>query len=93
MSGCAKQIFSDVSPAAWQRCKAAVAKLGVAVNADNGSASGHGLTIAWDYDQNAQTLSIQCTDRPFFPGCDYINGKIHQMVEDCLNPPGAQPAS
>ena len=82
---CPELNYSDVSTAAWQRCKAAVGQY-VQVNTDQGEASARGVTIKWNYAAAAQTLSLQCLSKPFFVSCDYVNGELDKAVKSCLNP-------
>ena len=86
MSACAMQTFNNLTQAAWQSAKEAVAaKFGVQITTDSGNISSQGFTVHWDYDAPTGTLSIQCTDSPFFIPCSAINSEIHDMVETTLN--------
>jgi hypothetical protein len=86
MSACAMQTFNNVTQAAWQSAKEAVAaKFGVQITTDSGSVSSGGFTVHWNFDAPTRTLSIQCTDSPFFISCSTINSEIHEMVEATLN--------
>lgn len=84
MSACAMLSYNNVSAAAFDCCKATAAKYGVTISGNSGSASSHGFTVAWNYNPGAQTLTIQCTDSPFWAPCSTINGKINDAVEECL---------
>jgi hypothetical protein len=86
MSACAMQTFNNVNQVAWQSAKQAVAaKFGVQITTDFGNISSDGFTVHWNYDPATGTLSIQCTDSPFFIPCSAINSEIHDMVESTLN--------
>jgi hypothetical protein len=86
MSACAMQTFNNVTQAAWQSAKQAVAaKFGVQITTDSGSVSSDGFTVHWSYDAQTEVLSIQCVDSPFFISCSAINSEIHDMVEATLN--------
>jgi hypothetical protein len=86
MSACAMQTFNNVTPAAWQSAKQAVAaKFGVQITTDSDSISSDGFTVHWSFDSQTGMLSIQCTDSPFFIPCSTINSEIHDMVEATLN--------
>jgi hypothetical protein len=80
------QTFNNVTPAAWRSAKQAVAaKFGVQIATDSGSVNSDGFTVYWHYDAGTGTLSIQCTDSPFFIPCSMINSEIHEMVEATLD--------
>jgi hypothetical protein len=86
MSACAMQTYNNVTQAAWQSAKQAVAaKFGVQITTESGNASSDGFTVHWRYDAATQTLSIQCTDSPFLVPCSAINAEINNMVEATLN--------
>jgi hypothetical protein len=77
--------YNNVTSAAWSCCVNAAAQYGVQITGPSGEANKDGFTIVWNYNQGAQTLSIQCTDSPFWAPCSLINGKIDGAVEACLN--------
>jgi hypothetical protein len=77
--------YNNVTQAAFDCCVAAAAQYGVTISQPSGSASAHGFTVAWNYVAAAQTLTIQCTDSPWWAPCSTINGKINDAVENCLN--------
>jgi hypothetical protein len=80
------QTYNNVTQAAWTAAKQAVAaKFGMQITADSGSASSEGFTVHWDYHAETQTLTIQCTDSPFWAPCSIINSEINNMVEATLN--------
>ncbi len=84
MSGCAAQIFSSVTTAQFNcLVQEAESSFGITISGNSGTQSKDGVTITWDYDPNAETLSLQCTDKPFFLSCGTINSKIHDLVDAC----------
>ncbi len=89
MGSCSQQSFNNVSSGAWSCLVSKAAHYGVHISSNSGSASASGFTIAWNYDPGAQTLSIQCTDKPFWAPCGTVNGKIHDVVEGCMDAEGA----
>ena len=85
MSACAMQTYNNVTRAAWESAKQAVAaKFGALITGDSGSQSSEGYTVHWDFNEAAQILSIQCTDSPFLVPCSLINSEINTMVEATL---------
>ena len=67
--------YSNVAASAWQCCKNAVSAY-VTITTDQGQAESNGVTISWNYNAAAQTLSLQCLDKPFIVSCDFVNGRI-----------------
>ena len=90
MGACATQTFSNVPIAAWDRLKAKAASAGFSISSDSGSHSAGGLTVQWNYNASAETLSITCTDRPWYLTCSMINGKIHELIDNSGCIPAAQ---
>jgi hypothetical protein len=83
MSACAKQEFQGISPNVWTCIVAKAASFGITISGNSGEASKDGFTVTWNYDPNAQTLQLQCTDSPWWAPCSTINGKIHDLVDGC----------
>jgi hypothetical protein len=84
MGQCAAQVFSNVSAAQFQCLVAKAAAQNIIISGNSGSASKDGITIAWNYDPGTQTLTLQCTDSPFYLPCGTINSTIHDLVDSCL---------
>jgi hypothetical protein len=84
MSGCPAQTFSGITPEQFaciaQKAEAAT---GVVISGNSGSASQSGITIAWNYNPASQALTIQCTEKPFFPTCGMITSQVESIVNSC----------
>jgi len=93
MSACAMLTYGGATPAAWACAKEKAASFGVTITTNTGSATVHGFTVAWNYNPDAQTASIQCTDSPFWAPCSVINSKINDQVEQCLQQNGVAQVS
>ena len=61
------------------RAQSKAAQIGVELTGDSGQASQKGFTFSWNYDEEMQTLTIQCLDHPFFAPCSLVNAKLQQM--------------
>lgn len=83
MSACEQQVFSGVGSAQFARVIEKARVQGIDIPGNTGSASSNGVTIAWSYDADSGNLTVQCTDAPFFIGCDAINSAIRNFVGDC----------
>jgi hypothetical protein len=81
---CDPLVFTQVDAAKF----ACVAKkvsdtLGVPINEPIGAQSQDGVTVAWNFDQKAGSLTIQCLDSPWNKPCIFINAKIKELVGAC----------
>ena len=85
MAACAMLTYNNVTPESWQSIQKVVAKYGVTIAGNSGSATTSDFTVAWNYGGPSGALSIQCTDYPWYAGCSTINAKINDAVEACLN--------
>lgn len=90
MSACSTQSFNNVTPAVWQCGVSAAANLGVTITTNSGSASKSGFTVAWNYNPQSQTCSIQCTDSPWYVPCSAINSFIDSTVSKCFSDNNAE---
>lgn len=85
MSACAMLSYNNVTQAAWNCGIQTAAQYGVTITTPSGSATVNGFTIAWNYNAAQQTLTLQCTDSPFWAPCSTINSHINDAVEQCLS--------
>jgi hypothetical protein len=77
------QIFSPVSPARWQNIKSALlAKSGVNITEDKGTAEGHGIKISYEFNLVTGELTLQTLDKPFYLSEVLVDQKIHDFVEN-----------
>lgn len=84
MSACAMLSYNNVTLAAWGCAKQAAAQYGVVIDGNSGTATSNGFTIHWNYDPQAKTAQVQCTDSPFWASCSMINGHLNTAIETCL---------
>jgi hypothetical protein len=75
--------FQGVDQAKWDRIKAAVlAKTGITVAGDSGTAGAKGIVLQWAYDAATSALTIILVKRSFYdPGPDVIEGDIAALVQ------------
>jgi hypothetical protein len=86
MGGCAKQTFTQVNQASFDCLKQKALSIGITITSNQGQDSKNGVTIAWAFDPNAQTLDLTCLEKPFYAPCGTVNSKIHDLVDSCLQP-------
>jgi hypothetical protein len=85
MAGCNGLTLKGVSRNGWNAIKRAAAAYGIS-GGDVGHASSQGFSVAWNYDEGAKTLRIQCVDAPDIIPCSQINARLQatlgQVVAD-----------
>ena len=81
MAGCPSQTFTGITPAIKAFLESKGAAAGLPISGDTGSATTMGVTIQWNYDPTAETLTITCTDAPFFVPCHTVHSKVTELVE------------
>lgn len=84
MSACDPNLFGNIDRPAFNRLIATLAKQYPNIDpsnvADTGQESGDGYTISWDFNEAAQTLTVQCLDSPWYAPCSAINEAIEEAV-------------
>jgi hypothetical protein len=83
MSSCATQLFDGITQTRFDCLVNKANDAGIAIAGNAGEASQDGVTIRWLYDPAKESLELQCTSAPFFLPCGTINGRIHDMVNEC----------
>ena len=53
---------------------------GLAEQGDRGEATHSGVTVRWEFDEAAGTLTVQCTKSPMLLPCSMINTRIQEMI-------------
>lgn len=54
---------------------------GIAISGPHGEASKEGFTVSWNFDPARQVLDLQCTKKPFVVTCEYVNGKMQELID------------
>jgi hypothetical protein len=75
--------FTGVDAEQWAAAKETInRKYGIDIETENGEKSKSGFKLRWAYDPAAQTLEIQCLDKPFVFPCGVVNGQIASLADD-----------
>jgi hypothetical protein len=81
MAACKPVTFQNITRERFQAVRARIrAQADVSVMGDMGTASGNGFTATWTYNEADQTLSIQCTEKPWFISEGLVADKIRALV-------------
>lgn len=83
MAACRALTFKNVSKAKFLAVRARIRAQADSTNFDGdvGSATGMGYSAEWTYDPVEWTLTIQCTNKPFFVLESFVIAKIQALVE------------
>jgi hypothetical protein len=74
--------YSDVDASKWASLKDTIERqYGIRIDSEQGEASKKGFTLRWVYEAAAQTLEIQCLEKPFITPCAVINSYIKGAAE------------
>jgi len=87
MAACAAQVFSGITQQRFDCLVQQAQAHGITINGNQGQTTvTHGLVkaqIAWNFDPNAQTLTLQYLNPGFLAPCDRVNGVLHDLVDSC----------
>jgi hypothetical protein len=87
---CDQLNYSHVDAEKWNRAKETISsEYGMHIEAEHGEESKSGFTLSWTYDPSAQTLEIQCREKPFLIPCGVVNNRINALAAEC----GIEPAA
>jgi hypothetical protein len=76
--------YSGVDASKWACAKETISsEYGISVESDRGEESKSGFRLTWIYEASAQTLQIQCLDKPFLIPCGVVNNRIGALAEKC----------
>lgn len=84
MSNCAAQVFSGVTAEQFAEMQTRAVAEGMEINGIAGVCSHSGVTIEYEYDAIAETLTLTVTGKPFVVSCGMVNGRLHDLVESVL---------
>jgi len=81
---CETKVYQNVNPVVFEGIRKELAKINLEFpEAHTGTitSSAYGVTAGYKFDEAAQTMQLQITDKPFFMPCSLIYKKITEVVE------------
>ena len=78
------QVFKGVTPEKYAALVEKARATGIELNGNSGTASKFGVEIGWNYVPDAQELTIQCLDTPFFMSTAEVDGRIRKLVQESV---------
>ena len=80
MSGCPPMSFDGLTPEKYETLLKTAQAQGLNITGTTGNTTYQGLDFTWNYDQAAESLTIHCTEKPFFVPCSMIESKIRDVI-------------
>ena len=79
---CDPLTYSDVDASKWTSLRETIGRdYGISIDSQHGEASKRGFTLKWAYEEDDQTLEIQCTGKPMMMPCGIVNNYINGLAE------------
>ena len=76
-----EQVFRNMSPEQFARLQEKARSAGIEIEGNSGSASKFGAGVTWNYDAEAQELTLQVLTAPFFMKKEDIEAQLRALVE------------
>lgn len=80
MSHCPPIALCEITPEKYAALLMQAQSQGLNLMGESGSTSYQGMDFSWSYDSAAQTLTIQCTEKPIFVPCGMIESRIRSLI-------------
>ena len=80
MPHCPEIVATGVTPEKYQSLIATAKAQGLDLSGETGSTRYQGMDFTWRYEPAAQSLTIQCTDKPIFVPCSMIESRIRSLI-------------
>lgn len=80
MSHCPAITLCDITTEKYLSLLATARSQGLDLSGETGTTTYQGMDFTWTYDAAAQTLTIQCTDKPIFLPCSMIESRIRALI-------------
>ena len=80
MSQCPEIVLSEITADKYQSLLATAKAQGLDLTGETGSTTFQGMDFTWTYDPAAQSLAIQCTNKPIFVPCSMIESRLRALI-------------
>jgi hypothetical protein len=78
-------VFSNITPAQYAALISKAEASGISIAGNSGTASKHGVEVAWNYSPDARQLTLQCLKTPFFVSVADVNAKLQSLVGQSIS--------
>jgi len=72
--------LTGITAEKYQSLLATAKAQGLDLTGETGSTTFQSMDFAWTYDSAAQSLAIQCTNKPIFVPCSMIESRIRALT-------------
>jgi hypothetical protein len=76
-----QQVFSGITLNHYAKLTEKARANGIAMNGNSGSASKYGVELEWNYEPEAQQLTVKCLRTPVFVSVATVYSQLREMVE------------
>ena len=80
MSHCPEITLSEITAEKYQTLLVTAQSQGLNLTGSNGCTTFQGMSFTWSYNEAAETLIIQCTEKPIFVPCSMIESRIRSLI-------------
>jgi len=80
MSHCPEIALSEITAEKYQSLLATAKSQGLDLTGETGSTTYQGMDFTWTYSPAAQSLAIQCTNKPMLIPCSMIESRIRSLI-------------
>ena len=81
-------VFSNISSGEWACIQQKAGDRGFALGSDSGQLEQMGVTIGWQYDAGAQTLTFTTLNKPVFVPQSMVEAQLRNLIDSsgCIAP-------
>lgn len=80
MSNCPPITLTGISPEKYRQLLTTAQSQGLQLTGEAGTTQYQGMDFTWAYDPTAQSLTLQCTNKPIFIPCSMIESRIRSLI-------------
>jgi len=78
-------VFSNITIQQFSILSAKAQAAGIGLNGNSGTATKHGIEVAWNYLPETEVLTLQCLRTPFFVKPEDVEARIQELVKETVN--------
>jgi hypothetical protein len=83
MAGCSPFTLTGVTPEVWRCLTEKAEGAAIPITSDSGTARSQGVTVDYDRDPEANTVTVTVTDMPVWTDCATVQAVLREVVRSC----------
>jgi hypothetical protein len=83
MPGCPPFTLTGVTPEVWNCLTARAQGAAIPITGDSGTARSQGVTVDYQRDPGANTVTVTVTDMPGWTDCGTVQAVLREVVRSC----------